>query len=252
MASQDEFDPVPLGPIADERHRPVTVRRKKVGTDIRVDATRVSGPIRVVLEPMLWLAFVMGVLWLLIAADPALRSDEPTGVPVYQYALPLGILVGALLLISSISALLWLPGSTTAARSRTAFAGLGMLASGWLFGKLHPVEARDFEGYSWFCIGVGALLVAICSVPWPVRPAREPGRLGGMRMLVVALLGLAFLVTAWLVWQAADEGLVGVTPDEQAGWTNLLPLLGLLALEVAAMRFVARMPSRGDQFHQDG
>jgi hypothetical protein len=240
-----EFDtgPVHLGPLAAERHRPVSTRRKKVGTDIRVDATRVSGPIRIVLEPLLWVTFVIGVMWLLITVEPVVRAPAAHGLVIHQYAGPFALVIGGFLVLSTISALLWLPGSTSAARSRTAMSGLGMIASGWLFSNLHPVRTEDFQFHAWFCIAVGVLLVAICAVPWPTRPAVEPGALTGLRTTLVAVLVLACLGVGVLAWQQTGPDLVGAGPEMQQAWRDVLPLLVAMVLLLATTRHVIRRPA---------
>lgn len=246
---RQELDQTPVhrGPLLDERKRPVPVKRStKVGNDLRVDPTRVSGPIRVVLEPMLWLAFLSGVCWVLVALDPGVRDPAP-GVLLYEYTLPLAIIVAAVLLVSTISALMWLPVSTTATRARTAFAGLGMLASGWLFAKLHPVDTQDLLGMSWLSIAVGVLLVAVCAVPWPTSPALVPRRTtGAERMAFLAVL-LASAVVGWLAWEAAQVGLVAVPDGAETGWDAVFPLLGLLVVLLAVARFLLRRPDRTPQ-----
>ncbi|GGD30688.1 hypothetical protein [Nocardioides daphniae] len=236
--------PVARGPVLDDRLRPVSVKRsKKIGKDVRVDATRVSGPIRVVLEPMLWLAFLSGITWVLIALDPGVRN-QADDIVFYEFTLPLAIIVAAILLISTISALMWLPVSTSSTRARTAFAGLGMLASGWLFAKLHPVDTQDLLGMSWISIGVGVLLVAICAVPWPTSPSVLTRRPTGVeRTVLVVLLGIAGIV-AYYAWDASQVGLVGVSPGGQTGWDRLLPLLGLFVIVMAAVRFMLLRPER--------
>lgn len=228
--------------VLDER-TPVTRRRSKTVLQPRADLTRVAGPIRLILEPMLWVSFITGVFWALVVFDPGLRDPEP-GVVVYRYAVPMAILVGALLLISSISALMWVGTSTSATKARTSFAGLGMLASGWLFAQLHPVDTADFQGAAWLSIAFGVLLVAICSVQWPTRPAvvaRRPGLQGW----AVATVLLFFLVGAsMLAWEAARQGLVGSAATGQSGLDALPPLLGVMGVLLAAIRLVLRRPLR--------
>ena len=238
-----DVTPVHRGQQLDERQRPVSVKRKKVGPDVRVDQTRVSGPIRVVLEPLLWVSFLTGVVWLLIALDPGLREPQD-GVIIYEYTLPLAILVGSVVVIATVTALMWLPSATSATRARSTFAGLGMLASGWLFAKLHPVEAQDFQGLSWLCIAIGVLLVAMCSVPWPTQRSSETAEMGPWSRLLVAALGLVAVGVVVIAWEAARVGLVGVRPDARTGWDNLLPVLGVLVLLLAAIRAVLRRPAR--------
>lgn len=244
-----EIDPTPVSrspQVLDERKSPIPVKRpKNTGKPPRMDPTRVAGPIRLVLEPMLWVAFVSGVVWALIALDPGLREPE-AGVVVYEYALPLAMLVSALLLISSVTALMWLPSSTSATRARTSFAGLGMLASGWLFAKLHPVDSADFQRLSWGSIGIGMLLVAICAVPWPTGPARVARRPGPLTWLAVAVLSGLIAVVSVLAWEAARMGLVGDPSSAETGWDTLLPFLVVLAVLLAAVRFVLRRPRRAN------
>ena len=110
MSSRSEWGAAPVGrgPTLDERKRPVSVKRSKdVAKGMRVDPTRVSGPIRFVLEPMLWVGFMSGVLWVLILMDPGVRTPTEDGY-LFVYAIPLGVLVAAILLISTISALMHL------------------------------------------------------------------------------------------------------------------------------------------------
>lgn len=209
-----------------------------------VDATRVSGPIRMLLEPLLWFVFAIGVMWILIALDPALREKNPS-VVIHEYAGPLGLLLGALLLLASISALMWLGGSVTATRSRSAVAGLGMLGAGWLFSALHPVRSQDFEGHSLISYAVGALLIAVCVVPWPTSPVRRPGPMTAPRAALVVVLLAAVVVVSYQVWSAARDGLVGVGANGSAGWQDLLPLLAVMVVLLAAVRFVVRRPARG-------
>lgn len=227
--------------VLDER-TPIARRRPKTVTNPRADLTRVAGPIRWVLEPMLWVTFVTGVFWGLVVFDPGVRDPEP-GVVVYEYALPLAILVSALLLISAISALMWLGTSTSATKARTSFSGLGMLASGWLFAKIYPVSSTDYQAATWLCIALGVLLIAVCSVQWPTEPAivtRRPGVLGWG---VVVLLGLLLAAASLFAWEAARLGLVGVA-DGQEGWERLRPVLGVMAILLAAIRAVFRRPQR--------
>ena len=218
-----------------------------------MDPTRVSGPIRVILEPLIWVAFLMGVIWLLIAADPNLRSEDNTTV-VFRWALPLAILVGTLLVISSVLALMGMSGSTSATRARTSFAGMGLMASGWLFSKLHPVDNQDFLGVSWLCIAVGILLVTVCFVPWPTAHAVRPGPKGWIAKAFVGVLCLMALAIVVLAWEAARLGLVGVREGAQTGWDYLLPLLGVLVFVLAAVRWIVRRPGAaprtgGAEFH---
>lgn len=234
--------PVDRGPVLDERKRPVPVKRsKKLGKNVRMDPTRVSGPIRVVLEPMLWLAFLSGVVWVLVALDPGVRNPAK-GVVFYEYTLPLAIIVSAILLISTISALMWLTVSTSATRARTSFAGLGMLASGWLFAKLHPVDNQDLLGMSWLSIGVGVLLVAICAVPWPTAPSLVPRRPNGAERAALGVLLVLALGVGYYAWEAARVGLVGVRPGATTGWDALMPLLGFFVILMAGVRFLLRRP----------
>lgn len=240
--SDDEL--IHLGPLAEDRKRVVTQKRRaRGGSEMLVDATRVSGPIRMLLEPLLWFAFAIGVMWILIALDPALREDDPS-IVIHEYAGPLGLLLGAVLLVSSISALLWLGGSVTATRSRSAVAGLGMLGAGWLFSALHPVRPEDFEQHSLISYAVGALLIAVCAVPWPTSPARLAGRMTPVRAALVAVLLAAVAVVAYQVWSAARDGLVGVGANGSTGWQDLLPLLAVMVMLLAAVRFVIRRPGR--------
>lgn len=247
MTFEHQAETIHLQPLADDRHRPVSVRRKKVGSEIRVDAFRVAGPIRVALEPLLWIAWAMGVIWLLVACDPALRQDSVQGVVMYAHTSPLAVLVGLVLVLSSISALMWLPASITATRSRTAFAGIGLIASGWLFTKLHPVQSQDFEFMTWLCLAQGALLLAVCAVPWPSSPVRLAAPMNLARSSIVGVLLGLVLVVGWFGWRAAREGLVGVRPDAGLGWDQLLPLLGVMVLLLAAARQVCRMPARNEE-----
>lgn len=236
--------PVHRGPVLDERKRPVPVKRSsKLGKDVRMDPTRVSGPIRVVLEPMLWLAFLSGVAWVLVALDPGVRRPAE-GVVLYEFTLPLAIIVAAVLLISTISALMWLPVSTSATRARTAFAGLGMLASGWLFAKLHPVDTQDLLGMSWLSIAVGVLLVAVCAVPWPTSRALVPRRVNGVERVALAVVLLLSVAVGWLAWKAAQVGLVALPQGSETGWDQVFPLLGLLVILLAVARFLLRRPDR--------
>lgn len=229
--------------MLDERKRPVPVKRSKdVVKGMRVDPTRVSGPIRFVLEPMLWVGFLSGILWVLILMDPGVRQPSEEG-QLFKYALPLGILVSAILLISTISALMHLPHSTTATRARTSFAGLGMLASGWLFAKLHPVDTEDLLGLSWLSIGIGVLLVAICSVPWPTAPAGLTRSPRGWERVLLTFLAAACAGLAYFAWDAAQLGLVGVTNGGETGWDQLMPILGLLVILLGVTRFVIRRPA---------
>lgn len=244
----DELDQTPVhrGPVLDERKRPVSVKRSsKLGKDVRVDPTRVSGPIRVVLEPMLWLAFLSGVAWVLVALDPGVR-EPAEGVVLYQHTLPMAIIVSAILLISTISALMWLPVSTSATRARTAFAGLGMLASGWLFAKLRPVDTQDLLGMAWLSIGIGVLLVAICAVPWPTSPALVPRRMTGPERIALVFVLLSAVVVGWLAWEASQVGLVEMGGDRN-GWDQVFPLLGLLVILLAAARFLLRRPDHSER-----
>ncbi|WP_162794421.1 hypothetical protein [Nocardioides houyundeii] len=240
------LDPTPVARDhvqKDDRLRPIPRKRpRSAGATPRTDPTRVSGPIRVVLEPMLWLAFVSGVVWLLVAMDPGVTDPDP-GVVVYEYTQPLSILVGALLLISTISALMWLSSSTSATRARSSFAGLGMLASGWLFAKVHPVDNGDFVWRSWTSIGVGVLLVAMCSVPWPTSAARVPRRPTTGTWMVLAVLLAGGVIVCMLAWEASRTGLVGSSDVEQA-WDLVLPFLIMLALLLAVARFVLHRPQR--------
>lgn len=233
-----------LGPLADERHRPVSTRRKKVGTDIRVDATRVSGPIRVVLEPFLWVAFAMGVMWLVIGMQPEARVPMHEGVILNKHLAPLAIGVGGLIVLATVSALLWVPGATTAARSRTSLSGMAMLTSGWLFTVVHPVNSDDFEFHSRFSFAVGILLVVVCVVPWPTRPAVQPGRITGVRSAVIALLVIASLVVGYLAVREASPALFGVGGDVLPAWREVLPLVAVIAGLLAAVRFTSRLPVR--------
>lgn len=241
-----EIDSTPVfrdGVVLDERKRPIPVKRTKtLGKNPRMDPTRVSGPIRVVLEPMLWLAFISGLVWGLVALDPGLRDPDPD-VVIWEHTLPMAILVSALLLISSISALMWLTSSTTATRARTAFSGLGMLASGWLFAKLHPVDTADFLGLSWLSIGIGVLLVTICAVPWPTSSARVARRVSGFSWMVALVLLLCAAVVGLFAWEAARVGLVGVGAGGETGWDYLMPFLVVLALLMAGIRFVLQRPA---------
>lgn len=224
---------------------PIGPKRPKVSAQPRPDLTRVAGPIRLILEPMLWVAFVSGVFWALVLFDPAVRDPGPDTV-VYEHALPLALLVGAMLLISSISALLWLGTSTSATKARTSFAGLGMLASGWLLTKLHPVDSSDLQGAAWLSVAFGVLLVALCSVQWPTRPAvvaRRPGLLG---WAVSALLLFLLVGAAVLAWEASQHGLVGHTPAGREGWEPLRPALGAMGLLLAGLRWVWQRPQRID------
>ncbi|WP_110240019.1 hypothetical protein [Nocardioides gilvus] len=235
--------PIDRGPVLDERKRPVPVKRSKdVAKGMRVDPTRVSGPIRFVLEPMLWVGFLSGVLWVLILMDPGVRTPSEDGY-LFQYAIPLGSLVSAILLISTISALMHLPHSTTATRARTSFAGLGMLASGWLFAKLHPVDTEDLLGLSWLSIGIGVLLVAICSVPWPTTPAGLTRSPRGLEKVLLVLLFVVCAGLAYRAWEAAQLGLVGVSPGAETGWDQLMPILGVLVILLGIARYVLRRPA---------
>ncbi|MBE7325237.1 hypothetical protein IEQ44_11280 [Nocardioides sp. Y6] len=239
--------PVHRGPVLDERKRPVSVRRNsKLGREVRVDPTRVSGPIRVVLEPMLWLAFLSGLAWVLVALDPGVR-DTGEGEVLYEHTLPMAIIVSAILLISTISALMWLPVSTSATRARTAFAGLGMLASGWLFAKLRPVDTQDLLGMSWLSIGIGVLLVAICAVPWPTARALVPRRPTGPERLALGFLLLSALLVGWLAWEAAQVGLVDMDGSDRSGWDQVFPLLGLFVILLGSARFLLRRPDRSER-----
>lgn len=233
--------PVPRSTAVVDGHVPR--RRPQATTDYRVDPTRVTGPVRLVLEPMLWVAFVSGVIWLLVAVDPGLR-DPDRGVELYRYTLPLAVLVGVLLVVSTVTALMWLPTSTTAARARTSFAGLGMLASGWLFAAVDPVDSTDFVAMSWLCIGIGVLLVAVCAVPWPTAASHQPGPPGRLARGVVLALTTGIAIVAVLAWQAAQDGLLGRAPGTPTAWDDLLPLLAVLAVLIAGVRHVLRMPAR--------
>lgn len=247
VAARPVVDPTPVPRdriVLDDRKNPIPRKRpNNASREPRVDPTRVSGPIRVVLEPMLWTAFVSGVVWLLIALDPGVRTPAP-GVVVYQHAFPLAILLGALLVISTVTALMWLPTSTTATRARTSFAGLGMLGSGWLFAKLHPVDSADFLGMSWLSIAVGVLLVTVCSVPWPTAAAHPVVRRSPLVWAGVAVLAIAIAAVSWSALGAARGGLVGSVDGGGAGWDELRPLLGLLALLLAGIRLTLRLPAR--------
>lgn len=234
--------PVHRGPVLDERKRPVSVKRSnKLGSDMRVDPTRVSGPIRVVLEPMLWLGFLSGVAWVLVALDPAAR-EPAEGAGIYEHTFPLAIIVAAILLVSTISALMWLPVSTSATRARTAFAGLGMLASGWLFAKLRPVDTQDLLGMAWLSIAVGVLLVAICAVPWPTRTALVPRRMNGPERIAFTVVLAVSLAVGWLAWKASQVGLVEMGGASESGWDSVFPLLGLFVILLAVARFLLRRP----------
>ena len=178
---------------------------------------------------------------MLIAADPGLRAEEATPV-VFRWTMPLAIVVGTLLVISSILALMGMSGSTSATRARTSFAGMGLMASGWLFSKLHPVESQDFLGLSWLCVAVGILLVTVCFVPWPTAVAVRPGPRSVASKIAVGVLCLAIIAVVVLTWGAARVGLVGVREGAQTGWDYLLPLLGVLVILLAAVRWVIRRP----------
>lgn len=230
--------------VLDER-TPVARKRPSGTQNPRADLTRVAGPIRLVLEPMLWACFITGVFWAVVVFDPGLRDPEP-GVVVYQHALPLAIIVGALLLISSISALMWLGTSTSATKARTSFAGLGMLASGWLFAKVHPVDSADFQGAAWLSVAFGVLLVAICSVQWPTQPAAVTRRPGVQGWVVVLTLSVLLLGTVIFAWEAGRQGLIGSSAAGQEGIAALPPVLVVMGLLLAAIRVVLRRPQRTD------
>jgi hypothetical protein len=242
-APRPVVDPTPVlrsAALADghvPRRRPAVSAR-----EARVDPTRVTGPIRFVLEPMLWIAFAAGVVWLLVALDPGVRDPE-SGVLVYRHAFPLAVLVGTLLVISTVTALMWLPTSTTAARARTSFAGLGMLASGWLFATVDPVDTDDFLVMAWLSIAIGVLLVAVCAVPWPTTVTRHRSRPGLWGSTALAVLGLGVLIVSLLAWETAQRGLVGRAAGVDETWQALMPLLGVLGLLVAGIRLVLRLPT---------
>lgn len=243
MTSGYDAGPVHLGPLADERHRPVSARRKKVGLDIRVDATRVSGPIRLVLEPFLWVAFAVGVMWLVVGLQPEARMPVHEGVILNRHLAPLAVGVGGLVLLSSISALLWVPGATTAARSRTALTGMAMLASGWLFTAVQPVDSSAWEFHSRFSFAVGILLVVICAVPWPTRPAVQAGKMTRVRGAAVALLVLASLAVVTVAVREASPALFGVGGDVMTAWREVIPPVAVIAALLAAVRIIVRRPA---------
>ncbi len=143
------------------------------------------------------------------------------------------------------TALLWLPTSTTATRARTSFAGLGMLASGWLFAKVDPVETHGLRGP---VLAVhrrrgapgdhllGPVADHLLGASGGARAPRVKARRG--------LLVLGAALVALVAWETAQRGLVGRPPGAETAWDELMPLLGLIVLLAAGARVALRLPAR--------
>ncbi len=194
---------------------------------------------RALVEPLLWLAFVTGAMWLFVAFD--LRRGTTTGVHVDGRMLDVAAALAVVLLVNASAGLALQAQPGWASRGVAVAAGLGLAISSWGLTGITNLGPGLRHFLSWGSLGAGALLVALSLTRWRYHETNGPKQLPGVVALaVVGLLGLAAVGLAWAAYGSFQRGLTVAEPGLTPGWGSLVPSLTLLAGVLSAMAAVWR------------
>ncbi len=199
---------------------------------------RVIGYPRALVEPLLWLAFVTGAMWLMVALD--IRQGIAPGAEVDASLPTLAAALSLVLIINSASALMLQGQKGWASRGVAVAAGLGLGISAWGLTLVTELDAGLKHYLFWGSISAGGMLIALALTRWRVHQAGEKTPPGSFALLMVGLLGAAALTLGWVALRAFDLGLAGHEPGSVTGWSSLVPALALLAGVLSAMGAVWR------------
>lgn len=185
---------------------------------------------RLVIEPVLWLALVIGLLWLVLALDATVHvGDDHRAIPdgfTTKAAWSAVVLVP----VAGVALAAWSIEHRGAGRAWTLLAGAALIwsSSGW----------GDLEGMGWLTVSsivLGVLAVAggLAAPAWAPREDEPPRP---WPVLVTALAVTPLVAVGALGVQAGFvEGLVSAPPGSDPGWSHLIAGMVGLVLGGAAM-----------------
>ncbi|MFN8194094.1 MAG: hypothetical protein U0R80_07405 [Nocardioidaceae bacterium] len=199
---------------------------------------RVIGYPRALVEPLLWLAFVTGAMWLMVALD--IRQGIAPGAEVDHTLPTLAAALSLVLLLNSASALMLQGQKGWASRGVAVAAGLGLGVSAWGLSLVTELDAGLKHYLVWGSISAGGMLIALALTRWRVHQTGLRNPPGSFALIVIGLLGIAGLVLAWVAYRSFGLGLAGDEPGSVTGWNSLVPALALLAGVLSAMGAVWR------------
>jgi hypothetical protein len=196
-----------------------------------------------VVDPLLWLALTSGGLWIFVAVDVREHLTTP-GTSVDQRIAQLAVAVASVLLLNGLAGLLYSQFGGPIARGLCAAAGVGLVASGWLFTQVPEIGSGLASNLFAGSLVAGVGLVVSSAVPWrqlEISAQRPTGVL-----LTVAALGIAAVAVTFRLVIENSGGLVQATPDSPVpSWDRIIPAwlvtTGLLASmsQVWGRRYIA-------------
>lgn len=193
--------------------------------------------LRCLIEPLLWVAAVIGLVWMATALDAVLHvGDQDLGVSA-GITLRSAWSTLALFPSAGVALLAWSLERRGTGRVWCALTGVALIGTsfGW----------SDIENMGWLkatsiVVGVLCLILAPVRPAWAAR-ADEPKR--PWPVLLVALLTTPLIAVGALGAQAGfAEGLVSAPPAADTGWSHLI--LGLLGLVLGCAAMIRLLQAR--------
>ncbi|HQR27014.1 MAG TPA: hypothetical protein PLP61_08255 [Nocardioides sp.] len=200
-------------------------------TALGVDRT--PGYPRALVEPLLWLALVDGVTWLLILVDTRTRPAT-AGVVIHGSVSRLAATLSLVLVLNAVAALLLASQGGNVARGLAGLAGLGLAVSGWGFHLIPEISPQVRTWSTWGCVVAGVALAVLSQMHWREGgTSRRVEEHSVVELLMITLLLGAAAVVAYGVLGMRERGLVGVPNVDESAWGQLVPsmlaITGLLA-----------------------
>lgn len=193
---------------------------------------------RALAEPFLWLAFVTGWIWLLVALDVKRGIFDP-GTSVAHNLAFLASALAIVLILNGAAGLLLQGQSGWASRGVAVAAGLGIGVSGWVISQIKEVDPDLRHYLAWGAYACGAFLVVVALTRWRViQEHGDPEPLGPLALGVLVILALAAMFLIYLASVAFKKGMVGVTGDN--AWPDLVPVSILLTGALSGMTALYR------------
>lgn len=193
---------------------------------------------RLVIEPVLWLALVIGLLWLMAALDATVHvGDDHRQIPD-GFTTRAAWSAVSLLPISGVALTAWSIEHRGAGRAWTLLAGVALIGTGPGWG--------DLDGMGWLTwlsvvLGVAALAGAIAWPAWAPYADEQPRT---WPVLAAAVAVTPIIAVGALGVQAGFvEGLASAPPGSDPGWAHLIVgLVGLVLGAAAMLRLLQARP----------
>jgi hypothetical protein len=200
-----------------------------------IGVSRTAGYPRAAVEPLLWLAFTSGMLWLAVALQA--HNASPTGAtPMLATVARDSWALGLVLVLNGLGALMMLPLSRSVARLQALLAGLSLAVSAWEITRMPEINDSLAVLLFWGSIGAGGLLILLMLLRWnPMQVTSNEH--GGKRSWIVlgVLVVIGGFLTAMIYDLISTIGLVAVGEGSESAWDFIIPPMLLLTGVLAAI-----------------